>query len=447
MAASNDVAPGRAQRQEPAPIGAARGLPVRSNTLFPSMANSTNTRRRDEHWTGDPGEGRRPYRRALLVTHYFSTHRGGVELVAAALARRLVSDHGWTLTWIASDTDAPPDDVPEGVSLVRAPAWNWAERRLGVPWPVWSSGGLRAVWREVGRANVLHLHDALYLGNAFAWVTARLRGVPVIVTQHVGAVPYSSAWLRRLHLLANRTVGRLILSGADQVVFVSPAVRGEFASFCRFRSPPVYCPNGLDTDVFNAAGRVAGDSVIVKAHGEGRMVVLFVGRFVEKKGLPMLRLLADKHRNVQWVLAGSGRLDPADWGLPNVLVVRDVKGAALARYYRAADLLVLPSRGEGFPLVVQEAMACGTPVLVSEDTAAGCPAARPVMYVEPVGSADSVDRWSARIERLWADREALRARRAECAGFAMDSWSWKSTADVYATLMAALVSRAGIPKR
>jgi glycosyltransferase involved in cell wall biosynthesis len=39
--------------------------------------------------------------------------------------------------------------------------------------------------------------------------------------------------------------------------------------------------------------------------------------------------------------------------------------------YAIADLLVLPSTGEGLPVVVQEALMCGTPVLTTVDTAGG----------------------------------------------------------------------------
>ena len=105
------------------------------------------------------------------------------------------------------------------------------ERRTGVPWPVWSPCALLGLWRAVGKAEIVHIHDALYFGNAFAWLFARLQGIPLIVTQHVGNVPFRSALLRAIHAFANRTLGRLVLSTADQVVFISPSVRQEYRTF------------------------------------------------------------------------------------------------------------------------------------------------------------------------------------------------------------------------
>lgn len=380
-------------------------------------------------------------RHLLLVTHYYPAHHGGVEKVAAELAVRLADKHGYEVTWMASDVDTPFQAPHEAVRVVPAKAWNGIERNTGVPWPIWSLGALYMLWRAIGQANIVHLHDALYFGNAFAWLMARLRGVPVVVTQHVGKIPFNSKLLRAAHVLANHTLGRLVLSSSSRVVFISPAVCQEFERFCRFRAPPVYWANGVDTAVFFPDGRIADDPAIVNARHAGRRVFLFVGRFVEKKGLNILRELAGAYPDDLWIFAGRGPLDPAEWGMSNILVVRGASGDRLARYYRAADLLVLPSVGEGFPLVVQESMACGTPVMVGEETAAGCPDACSLMYVEKVGSKDTVQLWTRHLAKILSEPEKMKARRNEVAKFAHENWTWDAAAAQYASLFENLVSR------
>lgn len=381
-----------------------------------------------------------------VVTHYFSTRSGGVEKVAATLVSNLADGHEWSAAWMASDADPRPTNLPHGVRLVPAPSWDGLCRLFGVPWPLWSPGALVRLWRLVGDSDAVHLHDALYFGNLFAWLFARLRGVPVIVTQHIGSVPFRSVLLRGLHALSNHTLGRLVLSNADRVVFVSPAVQREFEGFCRFRNAPVYVPNGVDLGAFNPDSAMADDPAIAEARSAGRRVFIFVGRFVEKKGLKILRDLAAAFPDDLWLFAGQGPLDPSAWGLPNVLVLRGLRGADLARYYRAADLLVLPSVGEGFPLVVQEAMACGTPALVGEETAAGCPAAQHLLFVERIG-ADTAARWAVTIRDIFADSPGLRRRRDEVAVFAQANWSWMEAAAKYAALFDELARNCARPSR
>ena len=87
-------------------------------------------------------------RRLLLVTHFYPTHRGGVEIVAGELAARLATS--FDLRW-AAGRDSQAFEPPTGVELVPLGVWHGIERRTGVPVPL---PGVRAgvrLWREVRR--------------------------------------------------------------------------------------------------------------------------------------------------------------------------------------------------------------------------------------------------------------------------------------------------------
>ena len=125
------------------------------------------------------------------------------------------------------------------------------ERALGVPFPLWSARALRRLAAAVRQADVVHIHDCLYLPSLIAYAAARLARRPVLVTQHIGMVPYRSRMLRGLMWLAYRLLGRQVLRGASQVIFVSDAVRCYFSTFVRFRSAPALVPNGVDRALFH----------------------------------------------------------------------------------------------------------------------------------------------------------------------------------------------------
>lgn len=376
-----------------------------------------------------------------LVTHYYPSHRGGVERVAGQLAERLAAAGVAEIDWHASDCDAPPPAAP-GLSATPAPSWNMLERAIGVPYPLWSAAALRRLVRACSESDLVHLHDCLYFPNVVAFLAARRARRPVLVTQHIGHVPYRNTLLRGLHQAANRALGASLLGGADQVVFESETVRRYFSRFARFRRPAVLVQNGVDTQRFRPATaeerRAHRMSVGV---APDKPLLLFLGRFVEKKGLPVLRELAQRLPYAHWLFAGWGPLDPAGWRLPNASVAHSPATEQLAALYQAADLLVLPSVGEGFPLSVQEAMACGTPALVGEDTAAGCPEAGDALLSERVGGADTAARWAARIQGLLAAPGKLESLRPQVATFARAHWSWEQCVARYAALLRACATR------
>ena len=168
----------------------------------------------------------------VLVTHYYPAHRGGVERIAGQLAERLARAGVATFEWHASDCDAPPLPAP-GLTLSPAKSWNAVERHLGFPYPLWSPAALRALARACREADVVHLHDCLYFPHLIAFFAARRARRPVLVTQHIGHVPYRNPLLRAVHRAANRTLGAWVLGRADQVVFESDSVREYFSGFVR----------------------------------------------------------------------------------------------------------------------------------------------------------------------------------------------------------------------
>lgn len=103
--------------------------------------------------------------------------------------------------------------------------------------------------------------------------------------------------------------------------------------------------------------------------------LLFVGRFAFNKGIDLLMEVAQRLASegmadaVRFDLAGGGPLFAhyRDAGLPkNVRLLGRVDDAALTQLYTACHGLVLPTRFEGMPTVVLEAMAHAKPVLVSD---------------------------------------------------------------------------------
>jgi glycosyltransferase involved in cell wall biosynthesis len=101
---------------------------------------------------------------------------------------------------------------------------------------------------------------------------------------------------------------------------------------------------------------------------EGQRRVLFVGRFDRQKGADvLLRALADLKDKAFGYLVGGAVLGDAELGaIPNnARLVSWLSPAKLEPFYRSADVVVVPSRWEGFGLIAAEAMRAGLPVIAS----------------------------------------------------------------------------------
>jgi glycosyltransferase involved in cell wall biosynthesis len=304
--------------------------------------------------------------RILASSNYFPEHIGGVERVAGDLVHALRA-RGHSVQWVAAETSAYPhrgdaEDAP-------IPAWNVTERRLGFPYPIADPRCRRTLQEIVESSDVVHLHDCLYATNLLLFRAARKLGRPVVITQHVTEVPYRSWLLRSIQGEAYRLLTEPMLSRADRVVFVSERVRARFASVVSRRRGEVI-ENGVDLSGL-ASQKAERRRVREELGFDVRdTVLLFAGRFVAKKGLAHIRAAAIARPTWRWLLVGrADDMDPRTWQLPNVTVLEPVGHERMGSIYSAANLLVLPSTGEGLPVVMQEALICGTQVVTTVDTA------------------------------------------------------------------------------
>ncbi len=380
-----------------------------------------------------------------IVSHYFESHRGGIEIVAGGLMRALAR-LGHKIVWLACDA-TPPPAAADNCTAIAVPATNLLEDRIGLPVPIPTPAGVVHLLRCVQQADCVLMHDAFYPTSLVAFLAARLWRKPIVIAAHArpAAVPQHNHWLHLAIRLVENLVARPLMARADGLAFVGEMTATYFATV-RFRAPPAVIFNGVDTDVFRTAADYAARAALRTRLDlpPDRAVVLFVGRFVPLKGLHLLQRMAQRRPDILWALAGWGLIDPNAWGLKNVRVFSGLSGASLAPLYQASDVFVLPSVGEGYPLVIQEALACGLPVVCGDETARADPAAR--AFLTPVAmNFDDPDAiatdFCAAIDGLLADSGDRVAMAAARFRFAAERYSWDACATQYATLLEAAKAR------
>lgn len=299
----------------------------------------------------------------LFVCHYTLPHHGGVEVVVDRLSA-LMAERGHSVKVVSSRVHEPAHERLWNREIIRVKAWNILER-FGVPYPLFFPQLLPALVWAVRWADIVHVHGYLYQNSVLALWLANVMDKPTVLTEHVGFVHYPQPMWNALQRVAVRTLGKLALALSDAVIVYNTQVRKMMECLVGQQKPIVDIPNGVDTDLFHPATPEEKCRLRRELNWNERPKVLFVGRFVAKKGIYVL--LAAANECYDLVLCGRGELPKA---LPKTTIIYPpMPQAELVRLYQAADVFTLPSFSEGFPLTVQEAMACGLPVVITYDPA------------------------------------------------------------------------------
>jgi glycosyltransferase involved in cell wall biosynthesis len=288
-----------------------------------------------------------------------------------------------------------PELVPEGVEPIALPA-RFQETRMAVSLP--------RLLRRL-RPELSHFQHALPLG---------LRG-PSVVTIHDLHFEDDPSVMGLLDRLTFKAVVPRAVRKADHVLAVSERTKRDVVAFYGVPEDKVtVTPHGVDPAFAPGDGTHDGYLLFVGAV-QARKDPLAALQAAQDVGLPLVVVGPEKEPELARELRARGA-DVRGW----------VEKPALAELYRRAAALVLPSRHEGFGVPVLEAMASGTPVVVSDDAALREVAGDAGVYGAP---ADAV-------RRALADRERfVRAGIERAAQFSWEA-SARLTADVYRMVLA-----------
>jgi glycosyltransferase involved in cell wall biosynthesis len=358
----------------------------------------------------------------LHVAHNCLPHIGGLETVVAAETRGLLG-RGWQVALISSaDTVGPGVRVEDGVRTVRVRAWNGLESRFAVPFPVFSPWLLVALWREVRRADIVHVHDLLYVSSWVAALWCVLLRTPYVVHRHVGFVHHPSALVGLVQGTVIRTVGRAVLRRAAAVLPIDDHVAADVRAAVGPSTRVEVLGNGVDTSSFRPA-TPDERSRTREAFGlpQDRPLVLFVGRFVPKKGFGQVALAVSDAYDL--VFVGGDR--PSGMDDHRLHFLGGVPAAEMPRVYACADVMVVASVGE-CPLTVLESMSSGLPLVANDDPAlhSAWTAGPGVRFVDIASGG-----LRAALEDLVGEPGALRRIGAEGQEYVRASFSWDAHLD------------------
>jgi glycogen synthase len=224
------------------------------------------------------------------------------------------------------------------------------------------------------RPDVIHLH-VFWLWDIAAYLREQT-GVPLVYTVHSLDLAEYELGNGPAECLGQWNLQQAVLSGADLIVAPTRSERNLVVGYCPAVADRVtVAGHGIDDLPVRFSGRGRRDT-------DDEINVLFVGRFVDRKGvrdlLAAIPRILERAPSARFILAGGHRGTTAEeieswWLWPQLRPFRDrirftgwLSQEDTAHLYAASDVLVVPSWYEPFGMVVLEGMLNGMAIAASD---------------------------------------------------------------------------------
>ncbi|MEX2162100.1 MAG: glycosyltransferase family 4 protein [Anaerolineales bacterium] len=367
----------------------------------------------------------------LILNSEYPPIGGGAGNASANIASELVKLGQQVTVLTARYQDLPRDETQQGVLILRLPSLRKKGDRSTTLEQIsfmLSAAFVGLLWLRRLRPDFVLAFFGAPSGVA-AWFWSLFARLPYIVSLRGGDVPGFRPYdFARQHRLLSPLLRRVWRRAAG-VVANSEGLRELGANF-EDRVPIRVIPNGVNLDNFHSGQR---------AWDPPRL--LFVGRIVHQKGLDVLLNALGELKSQPWQLnvVGDGpRVDRLQAQARHLGIADRVhfdgwlSREQLPAAYAQANLFVYPSRHEGMPNAVLEAMASGLPVLATRI------AGNEELVTADTGllvPAEDAGAFRSALEKLLADAKLRQRLGAAARKRVADGYSWRRVAEAYLELM------------
>jgi glycosyltransferase involved in cell wall biosynthesis len=290
--------------------------------------------------------------------------------------------------------------------------------------------------------DIIHIHS---IGPSLMAPLAKLLGMKVVLTHH-GPDYLREKWKGFPRHFLKFCEGAGILF-ADKVITIAPYISSHIQSL--YKKTPAVIPNGVSTHK-----EIRTKDTLKKYGLAEQHYILAVGRFVPEKAFHDLveafRLYQLRAYSTHtWKLVLVGKADHQDeysiklrklaCETPNVILTGQLKRKPLQELFQNCGMFVLPSRYEGLPLVLLEAMSCGAFCLASDIPAHQCVPLDPQNYF----SAGNIEELAQKLLDN-STRYVLRHDRIHQMTSIKNTFNWQHIADKTLNVYLSLLRRSSV---